>query len=85
MNQPENGVIDNELGDICRRFERTLRPKELAVFRLRQNSGFKEIGEELDIKPNTAKAQYHQVVTKFKAWLEKRYPDIYYFLRGRGE
>lgn len=85
--QPEHGVLDNELGEIRRRFERTLRPKELAVFRLRQNSGmtFKEIGEELGIKPNTAKAQCHRVATKFKAWVKKRYPDIYYFLNGGGE
>lgn len=87
MDQPELRAIDTELEDLRLRFERTLRPKELAVFQLRQNSGmtFKEIGEELGIKPNTAKAQYHRVVTKFKAWLEKRYPDIYYFLSGRGE
>ena len=87
MDQPEPGAIDTELGDIRLRFERTLRPEELAVFQLRQDSGmtFKEIGEELGIKPNTAKAQYHRVVTKFKAWLKKRYPDIYYFLREGGE
>ena len=77
--QPEHGVLDNELGDIRRRFERTLRPKELAVFRLRHNSNmtFEEIGEELRIKPGTAKVQYHRAVTAFKAWLKKHYPDIY--------
>lgn len=80
--QPEHSLIDNELGDIRRRFERTLRPKELAVFQLRHNSNitFEEIGRELDIKPGTAKVQYHRVVTKFKAWLEECYPDIYYSL-----
>lgn len=36
--QPEHGVLDNELGDIRRRFERTLRPKELAVFRLKHTT-----------------------------------------------
>ena len=80
--QPEHGVLDNELGDIRRRFERTLRPKELAVFRLRHNSNmtFQEIAEELGIKPGTAKVRYHRAVTVFKAWLKKHYPDIYYSL-----
>ena len=77
--QPEHGVLDNELGDIRRRFERTLRPKELAVFRLRHNSHktFEEIGEELGIKPETAKVRYHRAVTAFKAWLKKHHLDIY--------
>ena len=85
--QPEQGAIDTELRDIRLRFERTLRPEELVVFQLRQNSGmtFKEIGQELGIKPGTAKVRYHRVATRFKAWLEKRYPDIYYFLNGGGE
>ena len=85
--QPEHGVIDNELGDIRRRFERTLRPKELAVFQLRHNSGmtFEEIGRELGIKAGTAKVRYHRALVAFKAWLEKRYPDLYYFLSGGGE
>ena len=38
MDQPETGAIDTELGDIRLRFERTLRPEELVVFQLRQNS-----------------------------------------------
>ena len=77
--QPEHGVLDNELADIRRRFERTLRPKELAVFQLRHNSNmtFEEIGEELRIKPGTAKVRYHRAVTAFKTWLKKHYPDIY--------
>ena len=85
--QPAHGVIDNELGNIRHRFERTLRSKELAVFQLRHNSSmaFEEIGEELGIKPNTAKVQYHRVATRFKAWLEKRYPDIYYSFNEGGE
>ena len=85
--QPEHGIIDNELGNIRHRFERTLRPKELAVFQLRHNSSmtFEEIGEELRIKPGTAKVRYHRVATKFKAWLEKRYPDIYYSFNEGGE
>ena len=85
--QPEHGTLDNELGDIRRRFERTLSLEELAVFRLRQNSGmtFQEIGHELGIEPNTAKVRYHRVVTRFRAWLEKCYPDIYYsFIEGGG-
>ena len=84
MFQPEHGVLDNELGEICRRFERTLRPKELAVFQLRHNSGmtFEEIGRELRIKPETAKVRYHRAFAKFKKWLKKRYPDIYHFLKG---
>ncbi len=85
--QPEHSVLDNELGEIRRRFERTLRPKELAVFQLRHNSGmtFEDIGRELRIKPGTAKVQYHRAATAFKAWLEKHYPDIYYSLSDRGE
>ena len=85
--EPEHGVLDNELGDIRRRFESTLRPKELAVFRLRHNSGitFEEIGRKLDIKAGTAKVRYHRAFTKFKKWLKKHYPDIYHFLRGGGE
>lgn len=83
--QPEHRVLDNELGDIRRRFESTLRPEELAVFQLRQNSEFKEIGQKLGIKPGTAKVRYHRAITKFKAWLEKRYPDIYYSLNERDE
>lgn len=85
MFQPEHGVLDNELGDIRRRFERTLRPKELAVFQLRHNSGmtFEEIGRELRIKPGTAKVRYHRAFAKFEKWLKKRYPDIYYSLNGR--
>ena len=85
--QPEHGVIDNELGEIRRRFERTLRPKELVVFRLRHNSGmtFEEIGRELRIKPGTTKVRYHQAVTAFKAWLKKYYPDIYHSLSDEGE
>ena len=84
--QPEHGTLDAELGDIRLRFESTLRPEELAVFQLRQNSSmtFKEIGQALGIKSNTAKVQYHRVVTKFKAWLEKHYPDIYYSLSEGG-
>ena len=85
--QPEHGVIDNELGDIRRRFESTLRPEELVVFHLRHNSNmtFEEIGRELGIKTGTAKVRYHRALVAFKAWLEKRYPDIYYFLSGGGE
>lgn len=85
--QPEHGIIDNELGNIRHRFERTLRPKELAVFQLRHNSSmtFEEIGEELRIKPGTAKVRYHRVATRFKAWLEKHYPDIYYSFNEEGE
>lgn len=77
--QPEHEVIDNELGDIRRDFERTLRPKELVVFQLRHNSGmtFEEIGRKLDIKAGTAKVRYYRAVTAFKAWLKKHYPDIY--------
>lgn len=85
--QPEHGVIDNELGDIRRRFERTLRPKELAVFRLRHNSNmtFQKIGEGLGIKSGTAKVRYYRAVTAFKAWLKKHHLDTYYFLSGGGE
>ena len=76
--QPEHGVLDNELGEIRRRFESTLSPKALAVFRLRHHSSmtFEAIGEELGIKPETAKVRYHRAVRKFREWLEKHYPDI---------
>lgn len=85
--QPEHGVIDNELGNIRRRFEKTLRPQELAVFQLRLNSSptFKAIGKELGIKPNTAKVRYHRAVKEFRVWLKRRYPDIYHSLIGGGE
>ena len=48
--QPEHGTVDNEFGHIRRRFEETLRPQELTIFRLRNYSSktFKDIGEELD-------------------------------------
>ena len=85
--QPEHGVLDKELGDIRRDFERTLRLEELVVFQLRHNSGmtFEEIGRELRIKPGTAKVQYHRALVEFKTWLKKHYSDIYYFLNGGGE
>ena len=85
--QPEHGVLDKELGNIRRDFERTLRLEELVVFQLRHNSGmtFEEIGRELRIKPGTAKVRYHRALAKFKKWLKKHYPDIYYFLNGGGE
>ncbi len=77
--QPEHGVLDNELGEIRRRFEHTLRPKELAVFQLRHNNNmtFEEIGRKLDIKAGTAKVRYYRAVTAFKVWLKKHYSDIY--------
>ena len=88
--QPEHGVLDNELAEIRRRFECTLRskrPKELAVFQLRHNSDitFEEIGQKLGIKTGTAKVRYHRALVAFKTWLKKHYPDIYYFLSGGGE
>lgn len=85
--QPEHGVLDNELGEIRRRFERTLGSKELEVFQLRHNTGltFKKIGRKLRIKPGTAKVQYYRALVEFKKWLKKRYPDTYYFLNGGGE
>ena len=85
--QPEHGVLDNELGEIRRRFERTLGSKELAVFQLRHNSGmtFEEIGRKLRIKPGAAKVRHHRALAKFEKWLKERYPDIYHFLRGGGE
>ncbi len=92
MDQPEHETIDNEIGDIRRRFEKTLRPEELAVFQLRLNSlrlnssmTFKAIGKELGIKPNTAKVRYHRAVIAFRAWLKRHYPDIYHPLIGGGE
>ena len=85
--QPEHGIIDDELGHIRRRFEQTLQPKELTILRLRNHSSktFKEIGEELGIKTGTAKVQYHRVVQAFKAWVKTHYPDHYRSLNERGE
>ena len=85
--QPEHGVLDKELGDIRRDFERTLRLEELVVFQLRHNSGmtFEEIGKKLRIKTGTAKVRYHRALVAFKTRLKKNYPDIYYFLSGGGE
>ncbi|RKU36536.1 hypothetical protein C6496_12890 [Candidatus Poribacteria bacterium] len=85
--EPEHGIVDDELGHIRRRFERTLQPKELIVFRLRHQSSktFKEIGEELGIKTGTAKVQYHRVVQAFKTWLKTHYPDHYRSLKEGGE
>ena len=88
--QPEHGVLDNELGNIRRDFESTLRskhPKELEVFQLRHNSDmtFEEIRQKLGIRTGTAKSRYHRALVKFEKWLERHYPDIYYFLRGGGE
>ncbi len=85
--QPEHGTIDNEIGNIRRRFEKTLRLEELVVFQLRLNSSmtFKAIGKKLGIKPNTAKVRYHRAVKALKAWLERHYPDIYHPLIGGGE
>ncbi|MCY3550370.1 MAG: RNA polymerase sigma factor [Candidatus Poribacteria bacterium] len=85
--QPEHGVLDNELAEIRRRFECTLRPKELEVFQLRHNSDmtFEEIRQKLGIRTGTAKSRYHRALVKFEKWLEKHYPDIYHFLRGGGE
>ena len=86
MDQPEYGVIDNEFGDIRRRFECTLGRGELGVFQLRHNSNmtFAEIGQALGIKTVTAKVRYHRALKAFKAWLKKRYPDTYYCLCLRG-
>lgn len=77
--QPEHQTVDNELGDIRRRFESTLGPEELAVFRLRHSSNmtFKEIGQKLGIKSGTAKVRYHRSVKAFKVWLKEYYPNIY--------
>ncbi len=84
--QPEQGVIDTELGDIRRRFEGTLARKELAIFRLRcsSNMTFKKIGHDLGIETGTVKVQYHRTVKTFKVWLKKHYPDTYDFLIGEG-
>ena len=49
------------------------------------NMTFEEIGEELRIKPGTAKVRYHWALVAFKTWLKKHYPDTYYFLSGGGE
>ncbi len=38
--QPDHGTIDNELRNIRRRFEKTLRPEELAVFQLKDQQQY---------------------------------------------
>ena len=80
--EPAYQTIDSEFRDIRRRFEGTLRPRELAIFQLRHSSPmtFEEIGEVLGIKPGTAKVQYHRTVVVFKVWLEKYYPETYLLL-----
>ena len=85
MDQPEYGTLDNEFGHIRRRFEQTLQPEELMIFQLRHHSSrtFREIGEELDIKPGTAKVRYYRVVQAFRRWLEQHYPDHYRSLNER--
>ncbi len=87
MDQPEHGTLDNEFGHIRRRFEQTLQPEELMIFRLRNHRSktFKEIGTELGIKPGTAKVRYYRVVQAFRTWLEKHYPDHYRSLSKGGE
>ena len=87
MDQPEHGTLDNEFGHIRRRFEQTLQPEELIIFRLRNHSSktFKEVGTELDIRPGTAKVRYYRVVQKFRTWLEQHYPDHYRSLNEGGE
>ncbi|RKU37056.1 hypothetical protein C6496_11920 [Candidatus Poribacteria bacterium] len=77
MYQPEYGVLDDELRDICRRFERTLQPKERKLFRLRYRDHikFREIANELNIREGTAKVRYRRLVEKFRTWLERYYPD----------
>jgi DNA-directed RNA polymerase specialized sigma24 family protein len=85
--EPEHETIDNEFRDIRLRFERTLQPKVLTIFRLRHHSSltFKEIAKELGIRETTAKVQYHRTVKSFRTWLEKHYPDVYRSLIGGGE
>ena len=75
--QPEHGVLDDEFRDLRRRFEETLRPKELKLFRLRYHDRmtFGEIANALDIKEGTAKVRNHRLLEKFKTWLEKRHPE----------
>lgn len=84
--QPEHETIDNEFRHIRLRFEQTLQPKELMIFRLRHHGGktFKEIGAELGIKPGTARVRYYRAVQAFRRWLEKHYPDTYFLLSGGG-
>lgn len=75
--QPEHGVLDHELGDIRRRFEKKLQPEERTLLRLRHHDRitFREIANELDITEGTAKVRHHRLVEKFRTWLEKHYPD----------
>ena len=77
MYQPEHGVLDDEFRDLRRRFEETLQPEELRLFRLRHHDRmtFREIAKELNIKEGTAKVRHHRLVEKFRMWLEKHYPD----------
>lgn len=84
--QPEHGVLDDELGDIRRCFEETLRPEELRLFRLRYHNRmkFREIANELNIKEGTAKVRDRRLVEKFRTWLKKYDPDTYFSLSGWG-
>ena len=83
--QPEHGVLDDELGDIRRRFEETLRPEARRLFRLRHHDHikFREIANELNIREGTAKVRYRRLVEKFRAWLERHYPEYLFLVKQR--
>ena len=83
--QPEHGVLDDELGDIRRRFEETLRPEARRLFRLRYHDHikFREIANELNIREGTAKVRYRRLVEKFRAWLERHYPEYLFLVKQR--
>ena len=84
---PEHEIIDAELGGIRRRFEGTLRGRELKIFRLRLEGTltFRQIGEVVGIKTGAAKVQYHRTVVAFKEWLKKHYPETYRLLMEGGD
>ncbi len=84
--QPEYGVLDDELREIYRRFERTLRLEELRLFRLRYHNRmkFREIANELNIREGTAKVRYRRLVEKFRTWLERHYPEYLPLVKLRG-
>ncbi len=86
MYQPEHVVLDDELWDIRRRFEATLRPEALRLFRLRHHDRmkFREIANAMNIKEGTAKVQYRRLVDQFRTWLEKHYPECLSLVK-RGE
>ena len=77
QNQPEHETLDREFRDIRLRFEATLPPRALKIFRLRNNTDltFEKIGEKMGIKAGAAKVGYYRTTKKFEEWLGNHYAE----------